>query len=73
MTKNKFEILKFKAGLHSNKEIGSIYSICKNVDEIWKTIDNLLEINKESKLHLPLLSFRDDIDAYIKKRRYGKG
>ena len=69
ITKSKFEIFQFKAGLHTNKEIGNIFNKCKNDDEILKTVDKLLEINKEGELHLPLLAFRDDIDAYIKKEK----
>jgi len=69
MTKSKFEILQFKAGLHTNKEIGNIFNRCKNDDEILKTVDKLLEINKEGELHLPLLAFRDDIEVYIKKEK----
>ena len=69
ITKSKFEIFQFKAGLHTNKEIGNIFNKCKNDDEILKTVDKLLEINKEGELHLPLLAFRDYIDAYIKKEK----
>ena len=69
ITKSKFEIFQFKAGLHTNKEIGNIFNKCKNDDEILKTVDKLLEINKEGELHLPLLAFKDDIDAYIKKEK----
>ena len=71
MTKNKCEILKFKVGLHNNKEIGNIYNIYKNDDEILKKSDKLFEINKDGELHFTLLVFRDDVDIYKKrKRRY---
>ena len=39
MIKKKFEILKIKAGFHTNKKIGSIYYKWKNDDEILKQVD----------------------------------
>lgn len=71
MTHSKFGVLRIKAHLHKNAQIGSIYDKCKNDVEILKEVDNLIKqtANNDKELFLNLTIFKDDIENYLENEK----
>ena len=70
MTLARFGILRIRANLHKNEEIGKIHGKCKNDDEILQEVNKLLEKrNQDDDLYSNLTIFKDDIEKYIEKEK----
>ena len=70
MTLTRFGILRIRANLHKNEEIGKIYEKCKDDDEILQEVNKLLEkSNQGDDLYSHLTIFKDDIEKYKKEEK----
>ena len=72
MTLSRFGILRIRANLHKNEEIGNIYGKCKNDTEILEEVNKLLDRmknNPDDDLYSKLIIFKDDIEKYLEKEK----